>query len=204
MLLKVNLTAKIIDIKSWAKYLFLSSLAPLPQILWVLLKLLKEVLISISCTNINHRLYIVKTEQDQWHPFHSCAEALYTEQMAGNIIHSFLLAKHLLLHHPHLVEVRELLVTHQSLFSGELPSTKQANHLLPVCYFSSIDLSGLSSSVSLSLSEAETRRLWDMKTEKRLSIKGVRRQTNLSWNVLLCDLELLFHHWRHLTASHSL
>lgn len=118
MLFKVNLTAKIIDIKSWAKYLFLSSLAPLPQILWVLLKLLKEALISISCTNINHRLYIVKTEQDQWHPFHFCAEAFYTEQMAGNIIHSFLLAEHLLLHHPHLVEVRELLVTHQSLLMG--------------------------------------------------------------------------------------
>lgn len=168
--LQLSVTAKIIDIKSWAKYLFLFSLAPLPQILWVLLKHLKEAFISISCTNINHRLYIVETEQDQWHPLHFCAEALYTEQMAGNIIHSFLLAKHLLLHHPHLVEVRKLLVTHQSLFSGELPATKQENHLLPVCYFLSIDLSGLSSSVSPSPSEAETRLLWDMKTEKRWSI----------------------------------
>ena len=44
--------------------------------------------------------------------------------------------KRLLCQRSHLVEVRELLVTQQSLLGGELPSTQQANHLPPVCYFS--------------------------------------------------------------------
>lgn len=45
------------------------------------------------------------------------------------------LADHLLFLRPHLVKVRELLVTQQSLFIGELPAAQEANQLGPIGYF---------------------------------------------------------------------
>lgn len=82
---------------------------------------------------------------------------------------------------------------------------------------SSTVLSEPPSSGSLSPLWAATTPLWDMKTDNRWSVGGfifhselwngnikAKAQTNLSWNVLLCDLELFGHEWWHLKASHLL
>lgn len=143
-LIQCVLIAKITDKYNFLSQIprFLSSPALLAQLLWVLIfcefpSFAETIESNFNCQIMHTNIYIFKYIFKIRLITSLCIKALihWTDGSAQNI-HSYLQIKRLLFHHPHLVEVRELLVTQQSLFGGELPSTQQTNHLYPVCYFS--------------------------------------------------------------------